>query len=45
MKILVEGYNKSIHKRDNQLLIKEKDDELEKINIKKIDDITIIGKG
>ena len=45
MKILIEGYNKSIHKRDNQLLIKEKDDELEKINIKKIDDITIIGKG
>jgi CRISPR-associated protein Cas1 len=45
MKILVEGYNKSIHKRDNQLLIKEKDDEMEKINIKKIDDITIIGKG
>ena len=26
-------------------MIKEKDDELEKINIKKIDDITIIGKG
>ena len=45
MKILIEGYNKSIHKRDNQLLIKEKDDELEKINIKRIDDITIIGKG
>ena len=45
MKILIEGYNKSIHKRDNQLLIKEKDEELEKINIKKIDDITIIGKG
>ena len=35
MKILIEGYNKSIHKRDNQLLIKEKDDELEKININK----------
>ena len=45
MKILIEGYNKSIHKRDNQILIKEKDDELEKINIKRIDDITIIGKG
>lgn len=45
MKILIEGYNKSIHKRDNQLLIKEKDEELEKINIKRIDDITIIGKG
>jgi CRISPR-associated protein Cas1 len=29
MKILIEGYNKSIHKRDNQILIKEKDDELE----------------
>lgn len=45
MKILIEGYNKSIHKRDNQILIKEKEDELEKINIKRIDDITIIGKG
>ena len=45
MKILIEDYNKSIHKRDNQILIKEKDDELEKINIKRIDDITIIGKG
>lgn len=45
MKILIEGYNKSIHKRDNQLLIKEKEEELEKINIKRIDDITIIGKG
>ena len=37
MKILIEGYNKSIHKRDNQLLIKEKDDELEKINLNRID--------
>ena len=45
MKILIEGYNKSIHKRDNQLLIKEKEEELEKINIKRIEDITIIGKG
>lgn len=45
MKILIEGYNKSIHKRDNQVLIMEKEGELEKINIKKIDDITIIGKG
>ena len=45
MKILIEGYNKSIHKRDNQILIKEKDDKLEKINIIRIDDITIIGKG
>lgn len=45
MKILIEGYNKSIHKHDNQILIKEKDDELEKINIKIIDDIMIIGRG
>ena len=37
MKILIEGYNKSIHKRDNQILIKEKEDELEKINLKRID--------
>lgn len=45
MKIIIEGYNKSIHKRDNQILIMEKEEELKKINIKKIDDITIIGKG
>lgn len=45
MKLIIEGYNKSIHKRDNQILIKEKDVELDKINVNKIDDILIIGKG
>ena len=45
MKLIIEGYNKSIHKRDNQILIKEKDVELDKINVSKIDDILIIGKG
>lgn len=45
MKLIIEGYNKSIHKRDNQILIKENEDELDKINVSKIDDILIIGKG
>ena len=45
MKIIIEGYNKSIHKRDNQLLIMEKEIEIDKVNINKIDDITIVGKG
>ena len=43
MKIIIEGYNKSIHKRDNQLLIMEKEIEIDKVNINKIDDITIVG--
>ena len=45
MKLIIEGYNKSLHKRDNQLLIKEKDVEIDKIKIDKIEDILIIGKG
>ena len=45
MKIIIEGYNKSIHKRDNQLLIMEKEIEIDKVNINKIDDINIVGKG
>ena len=45
MKLLIEGYNKSIHKKDNQLVIHEKGEILDPIKASKINDITIIGKG
>ena len=45
MKIVIDGYNKSIHKKDNQIVIHEKDEILDSIKASKINDITIIGKG
>lgn len=45
MKLIIEGYNKSIHKKDNQIQIKEKRTEIYKIPVKKIESITIVGKG
>ena len=45
MKLIIEGYNKSIHKKDNQIVIYEKDEIIDSIRASKIDDITIIGKG
>ncbi len=45
MKLVIDGYNKSIHKKDNQLVIYEKDEVLDSIKSSKIDDITIVGKG
>lgn len=45
MKLVIDGYNKSIHKRDNQISIHEKDKILDKIRANDIDDITIVGKG
>lgn len=45
MKLIIEGYNKSIHKKDNQIVIHEKDEIIDSIRASKIDDITIIGKG
>ena len=45
MKIIIDGYNKSIHKKDNQIVIHEKDEILDSIKASKINDITIIGKG
>ena len=45
MKIVIDGYNKSIHKRDNQIVIHERDQILDSIKASKINDITIIGKG
>lgn len=45
MKMIIQGYNKSIHKKNNQIIVKEKDDIIYKISPKKITDILIIGKG
>ena len=45
MKLVIEGFNKSIHKKSNRLVIKEKDEEIENIKIQDISDILIIGKG
>ena len=45
MKLIIEGYNKSIHKKDNQIIVKEKDEVIYKIPADDIEDITIVGKG
>ncbi|MDO5859610.1 CRISPR-associated endonuclease Cas1 [Methanobrevibacter sp.] len=45
MKIVIDGYNKSIHKKDNQLTIYEKDEILDSIKASSINDITVVGKG
>lgn len=45
MKLIIEGYNKSIQKKDNQIQIKEKGTEIYKIPVKEIENITIVGKG
>lgn len=45
MDIIIDGYNKSLHKKDNQIIIKEKDNILDSINANKISSILIIGKG
>lgn len=45
MKIVIDGYGKSIHKKDNQIVIHEKDEILDSIKASLITDITIVGKG
>ena len=45
MKIVIDGYNKSIHKKDNQIVIHENDEILDSIKASAITDITVIGKG
>lgn len=45
MKLIIDGYNKSIHKKDNQITIHEKDEILDSIKASKINDITVVGKG
>lgn len=45
MKMIIQGYNKSIHKKNEQIIVKEKDNIIYRISAKKISDILIIGKG
>ena len=45
MKLVIDGYNKSIHKKDNQIVIHEHDEILDSIKANTITDITLIGKG
>lgn len=45
MDIIIDGFNKSLHKKDNQIIIKEKDLVLDSINASKISSIVIVGKG
>ena len=45
MKLVIDGYGKSIHKKDNQIAIHEKDQIIDSIKVSEITDITILGKG
>ncbi|MBQ6220769.1 MAG: CRISPR-associated endonuclease Cas1 [Methanosphaera sp.] len=45
MKMIIEGYNKSIHKKNNQIIVKQKEEIIYKISVRNISDILIIGKG
>ena len=45
MKLVIDGYNKSIHKKDNQIVIHEKDEILDSVKASTVTDITITGKG
>lgn len=45
MKLVIDGYNKSIHKKDNQIVIHEKDEILDSIKASIVTEITVIGKG
>ena len=45
MKLIIDGYNKSIHKKDNQIVIHEKEEIIDSIKASAINDITITGKG
>ena len=45
MQLLIDGYNKSLHKKDNQLVIYENNKIIDKIKASQISDITIVAKG
>lgn len=45
MKLIIDGYNKSIHKKDNQIVIHEHDEIIDSVKASAVDDITVIGKG
>lgn len=45
MKLIIDGYGKSIHKKDNQIVIHEKDEIVDSIKASEITDITVVAKG
>ena len=45
MKLIIDGYNKRIHKQDNQIVVHEKEEEIYRISANKVSDITIMSKG
>lgn len=45
MKLVIDGYNKSIHKKDNLIVIHENDEIIDMIKASEINDITVVGKG
>ena len=45
MKLVLDGFNKSIHKKDNQIIIKENKEVIFDDLAQKINNITILGKG
>lgn len=45
MKLVIDGYNKSIHKKDNQIVIHDKNEIIDSIKASTISDITVVGRG
>ena len=45
MKLIIDGYNNTLRKKDNQIVVMEKDNELYRISANKVSDITIMAKG
>ena len=45
MKLIIDGYNKTLRKKDNQIVVMEKDNEIYRISANKVSDITIMTKG
>ena len=45
MKLIIDGYNKTLRKKDNQIVVMEKDSEIYRISANKVSDITIMAKG
>ena len=45
MKLIIDGYNKTLRKKDNQIVVMEKDNEIYRISANKVSDITIMAKG
>lgn len=41
MKLIIDGYNKTLRKKDNQIVVMEKDNEIYRISANKVSDITI----